>query len=266
MAGIDPNVFALADNPNTYTPLGRGDERIVRPRFVLWMGGDGGDVKWSVAQRFRFDREELDEVIAEVHDLLRERGRDRCSWEVGSGARPPGLPELLLARGMTWEDDPLQIGMVLDHEPEPVPDGVSVRVADTRDAYAASERIARTAFGMEDELSDQQLTALFERSDLAVSRRYLASVDGVDVATGNALFTEHGVVLNAGSTLPEWRGRGAYRALVRARWDAAVAAGTPILVTQAGAMSRPILERLGFVAVCEVRALLDAFGEREHAT
>ena len=56
MAGIDPNVFALADNPNTYTPLGRGDERIVRPRFVLWMGGDGGDVKWSVAQRFRFDR------------------------------------------------------------------------------------------------------------------------------------------------------------------------------------------------------------------
>jgi hypothetical protein len=266
MAAIDPNVFALADNPNTYTPLGRGDERIVRPRFVLWMGGDGGDVKWSVAQRFRFDRDELDDVIAEVHDLLRERGRDRCSWEVGSGARPPGLPELLLARGMAWEDDPLQIGMVLDHEPEPVPDGVSVRVADTRDAYAASERIARTAFGMQDELSDQQLTALFERSDLAVSRRYLASVDGVDVATGNAIFTEHGVVLNAGSTLPEWRGRGAYRALVRARWDAAVVAGTPVLVTQAGAMSRPILERLGFVAVCEVRALLDAFGEREDAT
>ena len=123
MAGIDANVFALADNPNTYTPLGRGDERYVRPRFVLWMGGDGGDVKWSVAQRFRFDRDELDEVIAEVHDLLRERGRDRCSWEVGSGARPPGLPELLLARGMAWEDDPLQIGMVIDHEPEPVPEG-----------------------------------------------------------------------------------------------------------------------------------------------
>jgi hypothetical protein len=91
-------------------------------------------------------------------------------------------------------------------------------------------------------------------------------VEGVDVATGNAIFTDHGVVLNAGSTLPGWRGRGAYRALVRARWDAAVAAGTPVLVTQAGAMSRPILERLGFVAVCEVRALLDAFGEREDAT
>src|SRR3954452_21015605 len=86
MPEIDPNVFALADNPNTYTPLGRGDERIVDPRFVLWMGGDGGDVKWSVAQRFRFDRGELDEVIADVHDLLRERGRDRCSWEGGSAA------------------------------------------------------------------------------------------------------------------------------------------------------------------------------------
>ena len=39
-----------------------------------------------------------------------------------------------------------------------------------------------------------------------------------------------------------------YRALVRARWDDAVAAGQPALVVHAGAMSRPILERLGFQA------------------
>jgi hypothetical protein len=72
-------------------------------------------------------------------------------------------------------------------------------------------------------------------------------------------------VLNAGSTLPEWRGRGAYRALVRARWDDAVVAGTPALVTQAGRMSLPILERIGFVAVCEIRALMDDFEARAAA-
>ena len=36
--------------------------------------------------------------------------------------------------------------------------------------------------------------------------------------------------------------------------------GTPILVTQAGPMSRPILAQLGFREVCEIRILLDAFG------
>jgi len=51
--------------------------------------------------------------------------------------------------------------------------------------------------------------------------------------------------------------RGAYRALVRARWDDAVAAGTPVLVTQASGLSRPILERLGFRAVGPVVELID---------
>jgi hypothetical protein len=61
-----------------------------------------------------------------------------------------------------------------------------------------------------------------------------------------------------GATLPEARGRGAYGALVVARWEAAVARGTPALVTHAGSMSRPILERVGFVAAAEVWFLNDA--------
>jgi hypothetical protein len=54
------------------------------------------------------------------------------------------------------------------------------------------------------------------------------------------------------------RGRGIYRALVRARWDEAVRRGTPALVVQAGRMSKPILERLGFETVCEMHALVDS--------
>ncbi len=65
------------------------------------------------------------------------------------------------------------------------------------------------------------------------------------------------VALTGGATLPEARRRGAYSALVRARSDAAVAAGTPVLVTQASELSRPILERLGFRAVGPVVELID---------
>ena len=65
------------------------------------------------------------------------------------------------------------------------------------------------------------------------------------------------MALFGGSTLPEARGRGAYRALVAARWEDAVARGTPALVTQASPMSRPILRQLGFRELCEIRILLD---------
>jgi predicted acetyltransferase len=74
------------------------------------------------------------------------------------------------------------------------------------------------------------------------------------------MFGPHAVSLFGGATLPEARGRGAYRALVAARWRDAVERGTPLLVTQAGRMSQPILERIGFRRVCEIRILLDDFG------
>jgi GNAT superfamily N-acetyltransferase len=65
------------------------------------------------------------------------------------------------------------------------------------------------------------------------------------------------VYLAGGGTRPDRRGRGAYRALVRARWDAAVERGTPALTVGAGAMSRPILERLGFAIVGWADCLVD---------
>jgi predicted GNAT superfamily acetyltransferase len=68
-----------------------------------------------------------------------------------------------------------------------------------------------------------------------------------------AIPSDRGVFLIAGSTAPWARGRGLYRALVRARWDYAVERGTPALVTEAiVATSYPILQRLGFTEVCTI--------------
>src|SRR2546428_212566 len=68
---------------------------------------------------------------------------------------------------------------------------------------------------------------------------------------------EEGVALMGGAVLPEARGRGVYRALVRARWDHAVARGTPLLVVQAGPMSAPVLDGLGFQRHGEIRLYAD---------
>jgi GNAT superfamily N-acetyltransferase len=96
-----------------------------------------------------------------------------------------------------------------------------------------------------------------------VSLRFLASIDDEPVAAGQCLVTELGLFLSGSTTLPEARGRGAYRALVQARWDEAVGRGTPALVIGAGAMSRPILERVGFEPLCQLNVLLDPATEPE---
>ena len=98
---------------------------------------------------------------------------------------------------------------------------------------------------------------------LLVATLWLRSfwLDDEIVCTGTASPTEHGLLLYGGATAEHARGRGAYRALIRARWDEAVALGTPALITQGGSMSRPILERLGFERVGEVHMLLDVLAD-----
>jgi GNAT superfamily N-acetyltransferase len=82
-------------------------------------------------------------------------------------------------------------------------------------------------------------------------------VEGRPVACGGVSFTPYGGFLAGGGTHPDYRGRGCYRALVRARWDAAASRGTPLLAVQAGKMSKPILDRLGFRQIATVHALVD---------
>jgi hypothetical protein len=247
-------LLELAENANTYTPLGPDDERVVTDRYVLWMGR-GDAPGWNVAQRFRFGAEELDGVRAEIHAHLRSKARSACTWEIGSHAEPRDLVDRLLTRGLV-DDEPtaLAVGMVLTAAPSGTETDVEVRPAETDEEHLAAERIAAVAFA---EPWPEKLTRKPDPRNIV----YLAYVDGEPVARGSASFSQHGVTLFGGSTLPEARGRGAYRALVQARWEDAVARGTPALVTQASPMSRPILARLGFREVCEIRILVDDFGQ-----
>jgi hypothetical protein len=242
----------LADNPNTYTPLGPNDERIVTDRWVLWLGRLP---EWNVAQRFRFPAAELDEVRAEIHAALRERGRSELSWEVGSQAEPADLVERLEGLGLRITER--QVGMALDGPPDDVPGDVEVRRVETDDEWFDAERIAAIAFG------EKTVPVRRAYTPNPASPIYLAYLDGAPAARGSASYSEHGVTLFGGATLPEARGRGAYRALVAARWEDAVARGTPVLVTQASPMSHPILARLGFREICRIVALKDSVDDGE---
>jgi hypothetical protein len=254
------DVVELAENANTYTPLGPDDERIVTDRYVLWMGR-GDAPGWNVAQRLRLGADDVDAVREEIHAHLRAKGRFGCTWEIGTHATPPDLVERLLALGLVDDEPtPLAVGMVLTDSPAPAeaPAGVEVRRVETDEEHMVASRIASVAFG-----TPMPTEPRIERDPN--NPTYLAYIDGEPVARASAAFGEHAVSLFGGSTLPEARGRGAYRALVAARWEDAVARGTPVLITQASPMSRPILARLGFREVCEIRILLDDFGSESAA-
>jgi hypothetical protein len=246
----------VAEYPNSFGPLAAGSERIDTGRYTLCIGTGR---KWNTVQRQRFPLEEVDSVIAEVRATLRERGRTQTQWEVGSSA-PAGLVEALLERGIAQDREPYAVALVLTEEPPPAAEGLSARRVETFEEYLAANAVQWEAFeASEEDIAEarEMLPRLYESTPNLMHAVWL---DGEIVCAGTSAPTEHGFLLYGGATVPRARGRGAYRALNRARWDDAVARGTPALITQGGSMSRPILERLGFTRVGEVHMLIDCFG------
>jgi hypothetical protein len=250
----------IAEYPNSFGPLGPRDERIDTDRYTLWMGVGKS---WNTVQRQRMRADEIDDVITEVRSLLRERGRDKTQWEVGSSAEPPDLVERLLERGLIWDKDPHAVALVLTREPPAPPPEIVARRIETFDEFAAANAVQWEAFGTPEEDVEEARALLPQTWRDTVNVMHAAWLDGELVAAGTAAPTEQGLLLYGGATLSSARGRGAYRALLHARWQEAVQNGTPALITQGGSMSRPILERLGFERVGEVHMLLDEFGKRE---
>ncbi len=249
----------LAENPNVYQVLSPGRELITDPgrRFAVYLA-PGSVPEAATVQRVRLTPETVATALDEVRALLRARGRGGAEWELGESSTPPDLVERLLALGLRRiEADPVTVGMTLRGHPawEP-PAGVSARRVASVEELVTARSIQRDAFGDPRPVDAEQAELDVEREGVDGST-FLAWVDDEPAAAGYASYTDWGVILFGGATLPAARGRGAYRALVAARADEALARGTPTLVTHAGRMSRPILERLGFETVARIDRLID---------
>jgi GNAT superfamily N-acetyltransferase len=240
-------------------------ERVLTPRYGLLLL----DVpSWNIVERLRMESADAAATVAEVRETLRSRGRSQAAWSVGPSS-PPDLVERLLEVGMTpYSEPPFEAHttcMALVRAPEGAAvEDVVVERAETLEALAAAEEIAAEAFGMSGDQRRDIRAGLEIRLRLQEEGRpwvwqYLASIDGVPVGTARSRMLDSAINLAGAGVLPSARGRGVYRALVAARWDEAVSRGTPALTVQAGAMSRPILERLGFARVAEITILCDRF-------
>jgi hypothetical protein len=255
---ISEEVRRFAEDPSSVGDEPEPDsgfERVLTERYCVFFGP-----VFTNVQRLRIPPGSVEETVAELRALTHERKRaPRVDWWIGSSATPPGLADRLVELGLTREKEPTAAMACV--EPPPGADGVVARRVETLEEYAAAHGIAHEAFGATEEDRARWLAIEADRwrAEQADPRSftYLAWVDGEPVGSARGIFLDPGVLCIGGAVLERARGRGAYRALVRARWDDAVAAGTPALVVQAGAMSRPILERSGFVRVADIDILYD---------
>jgi len=194
---------------------------------------------------------ELDALIARQVEAFAARS-EKFEWKLHGHDLPTDLPDRLRGAGFVAEDlETVEIAPVAKVAGAPVlPGEVSLREVTERADFDRivdlEEEVWQEDAGFlaemfEDErgVDPEALTIVVaEAADQVVCAAWVRFEPGTDFAT-----------LWGGATLPAWRGRGIYRATVAHRANLAAARGFRLLEVDASADSRPILERLGFVAV-----------------
>ena len=195
-----------------------------------------------------------DTAIAAQAQHFASLGLD-CEWKLYSHDRPADLPARLLVAGFAAEDpETLMVAPVHGMEQAGrLPEGVTLRpVADAADREGAAlmTEVHRQAFGNDGaRISERVLAQLAAAPDSVVAVVAMAGDRPVSSARLEFVPGTDFAGLWGGGTVPEWRGRGIYRALIAHRARIAAARGYRYLQVDASDQSRPILERLGFAAL-----------------
>lgn len=231
-------------------------ERVTEPAPLLRMtapeGSQWGDgVVWS-----ELDESNADEAIADTIDYFCRLGRS-FEWKHHGYDLPADLPDRLRAAGL--EPDPeetLVTGRVTDVVDRlagaPAPEGVTLR--HLRDDPAGRAADWDAIRHLHEVVWDEDATGLVREvsaehaaDPLAMSVHLAEAADGTVVCAAWSRFHAGTAFASlwGGSTLPAYRRRGIYKALVARRATEAAERGFRYLQVDASDDSRPILERLG---------------------
>jgi hypothetical protein len=219
------------------------DDRIVRHV--------GSEHDWNAVLWSALDADTADAVIAEQVRYFGALGV-AFEWKLYGHDSPADLGARLLAAGFRPdEQETLMVARIkdlrLDAEP---PAGVELRPVINAAGVDLMMRAGEEAFGESSGSLRHQLVAQLE-NDPEGMRLFVAMAGDRPVCGARLELTEGTsfASLWGGGTVPEWRKRGIYRALVALRARIAAELGFEYLQVDASDQSRPILERLGFVAL-----------------
>ena len=245
LQAYDAQLRTDAETPSAISVTRLGPLRLVTfpggRGFVTYRDLDGadeagvGDLVDGTVAHFRSDG-----AITDIE--WKSRGHDHA----------PGLHEALLKHGFVQEEsESIMIGdasaLAVD---VPLPDGVTLRrITEEPDVRAMCE-MQNEVFGSPP--SSRMAEALLHRQSLDDGMElWIAEAEGQIVTAGRLepVPSSDFAGIWGGSTRPEWRGRGIYRALTAVRARSALALGKTLINSDSTEYSRPILERYGLVKV-----------------
>jgi hypothetical protein len=203
--------------------------------------------------------EAVEQLIAETVAYMASQPQVlEFEWKTRGHDWPAELDGLLRAHG--FEPDEVETVMVGEARYLAVdvdlPEGVTVRrvdqAPDRDEIVTEAQEVATSIFG-----AGASGAEMLERLDRMEGREqfWVAEAETDQgrrvICSGrlNRVEDTEFAGIWGGSTLPEWRGKGIYRALTAARARAALAEGVRYINSDCTVMSRPILERSGLVAV-----------------
>ncbi len=213
----------------------------VKRGWVIWSKLDATGVEAAI-----------DEQIAYFSALGCE-----FEWKVYSYDTPPDLIERLMARGFEVRE-PADTIMVLDLEQStgvlsrPVPAGVQAAIRRIDTPQGVEEVMALLGEVWGEDFSDLGQTLTDQLINQPQTLSMFAAYDGGRaISAAWVQYTEDSQFagLWGGSTLAGYRRQGFYHGLLAVRAAEARARGRRFLTVDASPMSRPILEKLGFVCI-----------------
>ncbi|WP_081237509.1 GNAT family N-acetyltransferase [Streptomyces viridosporus] len=228
---------ARPDGPDARVERTGGVVRQTAPEYG-WNG-----VLWSA-----LDETDADAAIAEQIAHFTALGRE-FEWKLYGHDRPADLGQRLAAAGFTPEpEETLMVGEITDLRLDTgTPEGIRVVPVTDRAGADLVADVHEKAFGADaSRLRRQLLARLSADPGTVVAVVALADGEPVGAARMEPVPGTPFTGLWGGGTVPAWRGRGVYRALVAHRARVAADRGHRYLQVDASDRSRPILERLGF--------------------
>ena len=246
-------LIELAEEPGLWIPGDPTSDTILADGYCVVTWG-----RTATVERIRLAADGVAPALEATRALP---GLDRVTWWVGEHSTPGDLAEQLLAAGLEVDPEtPGLTSLMIAARPAGEPEVQVLRV-ETFEDYLRAVELDWEVWGLPEDLRAERRAKAPEhwRMILADGRtgHYLALIDGEPAGFGRAVFTPSAAILMGGATLPSARGRGIYTALVHARWEDAVERGIPRITVSAGAMSAPILEKLGFEPIGHVRLFVD---------
>lgn len=249
----DAGLLAAYDNQLRTDAEMRSTLRFERHGPLLWGVHRGGRGFVSYRSLGSPSDTELERLIAEtVEHYAADPEIDEFEWKTRGHDGVPSLQGMLVKHGFAAEDpESVMIGEAAALAADvPVPQGVSLRQITQRTDVEAMLRMQAAVFGDSEDVAER-VDETMEHLQTAGRQGFelwVAEVAGQVVTAGRidpVPGTDFAGIWG-GATLPEWRGRGIYRALTAKRAQAAVRIGKTLVNSDSTEYSRPILERYGF--------------------